>query len=137
MRRITAIISMSLIALGAVAAPAAYASTSSSPVRVLQPVLASEVGPFAFSDCPAGSACFWTSDNGGGSMWRAPSCGFFVLGSSYNNNIESVRNRGGGSAILWNNNNGTSRIREIYNNSLNVELTEAQDNKTSSITILC
>jgi peptidase inhibitor family I36 len=136
MRRIAVIISMAFVACVSAAIPAASAA-SPGPVRVLQAISASEVGILAFSDCPAGRSCFWTGDNATGSRWDAPSCGIFVLSSAYNNNIESVRNRGGGDAVLWNNGNQTDRIRTIFNNGANVELTESQDNSTSAITVLC
>ncbi|MGJ6969013.1 peptidase inhibitor family I36 protein [Streptosporangium sp. G11] len=126
---------MAFVTLAGAIAPATAATEP--PARFLQPVFAGEVGPLAFDDCPAGRACLWTGDNATGTRWDAPSCGDFKFDSRYNNNIESARNRGGGSVILYDGSQFNYRIREIYNNSLPIELTEAQDNRATTVTVLC
>ncbi|MGJ6969014.1 peptidase inhibitor family I36 protein [Streptosporangium sp. G11] len=135
MRKFVVTLLVAFVTLAGAIAPATAATEP--PARFLQPVFAGEVGPLAFDDCPAGRACLWTGDNATGTRWDAPSCGRFRLSSVNNNNFESVRNRGGGSVILYNGERYTERIREIYNNSLPIELTEAQDNRTSSLEVLC
>ncbi|MGV9380381.1 peptidase inhibitor family I36 protein [Nonomuraea sp. NPDC003707] len=105
------------------------------------PVRASEVGILAFSDCPSSYSCYWTGTGGSGSRWDAPSCsagGYWQLeGTSFNNNIESVRNRGGGTVHLYDDNRGTVYLTSIVNNGAGVTLATNIRNRTTTIRIDC
>ncbi|MFI6236894.1 peptidase inhibitor family I36 protein [Micromonospora sp. NPDC050784] len=96
-------------------------------------------GTQAWSDCPAGYACLWTGLNATGTMYVPASCGTFLnLPSGVNNNIESAKNRGGGTVRLFDNGSGTGTpLQSIWNNSANVNLATSARNKASSLRIDC
>ncbi|MFT7836908.1 peptidase inhibitor family I36 protein [Saccharothrix sp. BKS2] len=96
------------------------------------------VGPIYFATCPASYSCFWTGLNETGDRWVAPSCGPWALGSVFNNNVESVRNGGGGTVHLYDAADSTnSYLRSVVNNGAPVNLESAYRNKASSIRIDC
>ncbi len=105
------------------------------------PVHAGDIGVMAFSSCPSSYSCFWTATDGGGTRWDAPSCtqgGYWQLeGTSLNNNIESVRNRGGGTVHLYDDNQGSVYLRSIVNNGAGVNLSSSHRNRTTTIRIDC
>ncbi|MEV0385735.1 peptidase inhibitor family I36 protein [Nonomuraea sp. NPDC050643] len=99
-------------------------------------------GLLAFGDCPSGYGCFWTGTNGGGSRWDAPHCSvggfpFNLSGHWLDNNIESVRNRGGGTIHLYSDYYGNDYMTSIVNNGQGVNLHSHHRNQASSIRIDC
>ncbi|WP_043637300.1 peptidase inhibitor family I36 protein [Nonomuraea candida] len=141
---------MVVAALGLAAPSSATSSAADQPIVLVNekgesirvvPVRASEVGVLAFSDCPNGYGCFWAGLNGSGSRWDAPQCtggGYYNLSGSWlDNNIESVRNRGGGTIHLYYNSTANDYMRSIENNGVGVNLSDGHRNQASSIRIDC
>ncbi|MBP2327064.1 hypothetical protein JOF56_007449 [Kibdelosporangium banguiense] len=95
----------------------------------------------AWSDCWPSYSCMWTGLNGGGSLMMPAHCGTFLerdLPPGFNNNIESIKNQGGGTIRLFDNASATGTpLATYYNNGVNHNLTAAARNKTSSLRIDC
>jgi hypothetical protein len=98
-------------------------------------------GAAAWSDCPAGHSCMWANTNGGGTLWVPASCGTYLqsdLPAAFNNNVESIKNQGGGTIRLFDNGSATgTALATYYNNGVNHNLTTANRNRTSSFRIDC
>jgi hypothetical protein len=102
-------------------------------------VLESDVSAQAFADCPSGYGCFWIGLNGIGSRWDAPWCGVWSFEYLWlDDNVESVRNRGGGTIHLYDAHDSTNGyMRSVVNNGEGVNLESGHRNRAGSIRIDC
>ncbi|MCG5463360.1 peptidase inhibitor family I36 protein [Micromonospora sp. NPDC053740] len=120
--------------------PASAASADARPQTATSSGLtAVDFGTQAWGDCPAGYACLWTGLNATGTMYILARCEpNLAMPSGMNNNIESVRNRGGGTMRLFDNASGTGTpLQSIWNNSKNVNLATSARNRASSLRVDC
>jgi hypothetical protein len=97
-----------------------------------------DVKPSAFSDCPAGYGCLFSSINGGGLMYIIPACGMRDIPYPMGNNTESVVNRGGGSITLYDGTGNTGANLGTYvNDGVGRNLPSSYRNRASSLIVYC
>lgn len=94
--------------------------------------------PASAASCTISYSCYYTGTNASGSEWKAASCGGWNLsGTTWNNNIESVRIGGGGWVHLYDNTDLTGHLISYPNDYVIKNLPTTLRNRASSVYIEC
>ncbi|WCN05071.1 peptidase inhibitor family I36 protein [Streptomyces sp. M92] len=96
----------------------------------------SDVRARAWGDCRDGWTCFFTEYDGGGAMWRVPSCGRHVVPAAFNDQLTSGWNRTPTTIDLYLNSNFTGFMGGVPGHWQG-QLAPSDNDRTSSVDARC
>ncbi|MCM2393903.1 peptidase inhibitor family I36 protein [Streptomyces albipurpureus] len=96
----------------------------------------SDVRARAWADCRDGWTCFFTEYDGGGAMWRVPSCGRHVVPAAFNDSLTSAWNRTPTTIDIYLHGNFTGFMGGVPSNWQG-NLAPADNDRTSSADARC